>query len=46
MTPPPEVQLLVSAIAGVYRGNRQVIDQVVIAFLAGGHVLVEDMPAS
>jgi MoxR-like ATPase len=44
MTPPPEVQLLVSAIAGVYRGNRQVIDQVVIAFLAGGHVLVEDMP--
>src|SRR4051812_42144317 len=44
MTVPPEVDLLVSAIGGVYRGNHQVIDQVVVAFLAGGHVLVEDMP--
>src|SRR3954471_21786996 len=44
MTTPPEVQRLTDAIAGVYRGGRQAIELTVVAFLAGGHVLLEDIP--
>lgn len=44
MAIPPEIARLTSAIAGVYRGGRTTIDLVVTAFLAGGHVLIEDIP--
>ena len=40
----PEIPRLVEAIASVYRGNRAAIDLLVIAYLAGGHVLLEDIP--
>lgn len=35
---------LITAIASVFRGQRSAIEQVATAFLAGGHVLVEDIP--
>lgn len=35
---------LISAIAEVYRGRRSAVEMVVTAFIAGGHVLVEDLP--
>lgn len=44
MTETPSPALLIDAIAGVFRGQRIAIEQVVTAFLAGGHVLVEDIP--
>jgi MoxR-like ATPase len=37
---------LVAAIEQVVRGRRQVVDLVVVAVLAGGHVLVEDLPGA
>lgn len=44
MPSPPEILRLTDAIAGVYRGNRPAVDLLVIAFIAGGHVLLEDIP--
>ncbi len=41
---PGEIQRLMDAIAGVYRGDRRAIELIVVAFLAGGHVLLEDIP--
>jgi MoxR-like ATPase len=38
------IQQLTSAIASVYRGSRESVDLVLTAFLAGGHVLIEDIP--
>ena len=35
---------LCEAISGIYRGNRAAVELVVIAFVAGGHVLLEDIP--
>lgn len=35
---------LIAAIAGAFRGKKTAIEQVIIAFLAGGHVLIEDIP--
>jgi len=40
----PEIPRLIEAISGVYRGNRAAVDLLVIAYLAGGHVLLEDIP--
>src|ERR1043165_3504009 len=42
--PPPEIARLTTAIASVYRGSRGTIELVMTAFLAGGHVLIEDIP--
>lgn len=39
-----QAQQVVRAVAGVYRGRREAVELVVTAFLAGGHVLVEDIP--
>jgi len=39
-----EIDRLITAMAGVYRGNRQAIELMVVAFVAGGHVLLEDIP--
>jgi MoxR-like ATPase len=44
MPTPAEIARLTAAIAGVYRGSREAIDLVLTAFLAGGHVLIEDIP--
>lgn len=33
-----------AAVLGVYRGRRQIADHLLTAFLAGGHVLLEDIP--
>jgi len=41
---PPEILRLIDAVAGVYRGNRPAVELLVVAFLAGGHVLLEDIP--
>ncbi len=35
---------LIDAVAGVFRGHRSSIEELVVAFLAGGHALVEDIP--
>src|SRR4051812_26527623 len=40
----PEIPRLIEAINGVYRGNRGAVDLMIIAYLAGGHVLLEDIP--
>nr|MBA3936642.1 AAA family ATPase [Planctomycetota bacterium] len=40
----PEIERILTAMAGVYRGNRQAVELLVTAFLAGGHVLIEDIP--
>jgi MoxR-like ATPase len=39
-------QALVSGIGSVLRGHQDVVELVVVAVLAGGHVLVEDVPGS
>ena len=39
-----ELEALVASLTSVYRGSRRSIDLVVSAFLAGGHVLLEDIP--
>lgn len=44
MPTPAEIARLSTAIAGVYRGSRDTIDLLMTAFLAGGHVLIEDIP--
>jgi MoxR-like ATPase len=44
MPTPPEIARLSTAIAGVYRGSRETINLLMTAFLAGGHVLIEDIP--
>ena len=44
MSQPSVSAKLVSAIPGVFRGRREAVEQVVVAFLAGGHALVEDVP--
>ena len=44
MPTPAEIARLTTSIAGVYRGSRETIDLVMVAFLAGGHVLIEDIP--
>ncbi|TVR07920.1 MAG: MoxR family ATPase [Planctomycetota bacterium] len=38
------IQQLRQAIARVFRGDSQAIDMVLMAYLAGGHVLIEDIP--
>ena len=44
MPTPAEIARLTASIAGVYRGSRETIDLIMVAFLAGGHVLIEDIP--
>ena len=44
MPTPAEIARLSTAIAGVYRGSNDTIDLLMTAFLAGGHVLIEDIP--
>jgi MoxR-like ATPase len=44
MPTPAEIARLTTAIASVYRGSRETIELVMTAFLAGGHVLIEDIP--
>lgn len=44
MPTPAEIARLSTAIAGVYRGSSDTIDLLMTAFLAGGHVLIEDIP--
>jgi MoxR-like ATPase len=44
MPTPAEIARLTTAISGVYRGARETIELVTVAFLAGGHVLIEDIP--
>jgi MoxR-like ATPase len=44
MTTPAALDRLIAAIAGVYRGHRAAVELVAIAFLARGHVLIEDIP--
>jgi len=39
-------QALVSSIGSVLRGHDEVVEMVVVAVMAGGHVLVEDVPGS
>jgi MoxR-like ATPase len=38
------LQALRAAVAGVIHGKDEVIDQLLVAILAGGHVLLEDVP--
>ena len=40
----PDITRILTAMAGVYRGNREAVELLVTAFLAGGHVLIEDIP--
>ncbi|HEX3134829.1 MAG TPA: AAA family ATPase, partial [Planctomycetota bacterium] len=44
MPTPAKIARLTSAIANVYRSSRETIELVMTAFLAGGHVLIEDIP--
>jgi MoxR-like ATPase len=44
MTAPSEIARVTSAIAGVYRGASEAIELLLVAFVAGGHVLIEDIP--
>lgn len=39
-----EVARLRERMEGIIRGKRQVLDRVLVALLAGGHVLIEDLP--
>src|SRR5688572_6224962 len=39
-----EITRLTESIASVFRGSREAVERVVIAFLASGHVLIEDIP--
>ena len=41
---PAAIRDLVSAVSRVYRGSQQAVDLMVIAYLARGHVLIEDIP--
>ena len=45
-TPTDEARALADAVQGVVRGRRTAVELVVTAVLAGGHVLVEDVPGS
>jgi len=40
----PRLDALRAAVAGVIHGKDEVIDQLLVAVLAGGHVLLEDVP--
>ncbi len=40
----PEIARLTSAITSVYRGSKESVELVQVAFLAAGHVLIEDIP--
>jgi MoxR-like ATPase len=42
--PQEKIALLIEAIETVIKGKREVIEQALIALLAGGHLLVEDVP--
>jgi MoxR-like ATPase len=44
MTTPAHLDRLIAAMTSVYRGSRSAVDMVTIAFLARGHVLIEDIP--
>jgi len=44
MTTPANLDRLIAAMTSVYRGSRAAVDLVTIAFLARGHVLIEDIP--
>lgn len=41
---PAAIHDLVTAVSRVYRGAQQAVDLMVIAYLARGHVLIEDIP--
>ena len=40
----PELEQLHKDMCRVYRGMESIVDNILIAFLAGGHVLLEDIP--
>jgi MoxR-like ATPase len=44
MPNPQEITRLRESISSVFRGSREAVDRVLIAFLASGHVLIEDIP--
>jgi MoxR-like ATPase len=44
MPTPAEIARILNAMAGVYRGSNDAIELLTTAFLAGGHVLIEDIP--
>jgi MoxR-like ATPase len=44
MPTPPEIAKLTAAITSVYRGSPESVELVLVAFLAAGHVLIEDIP--
>jgi MoxR-like ATPase len=44
MPTPTEIERILNAISSVYRGTREPVELLAIAFLAGGHVLIEDIP--
>ncbi len=44
MHPPHEITRLSNAISSVFRGSPEAVERVLIAFLASGHVLIEDIP--
>jgi MoxR-like ATPase len=39
-----EITRLTDSISSVFRGSREAVERVLIAFLASGHVLIEDIP--
>src|SRR5262245_27210217 len=41
---PHEITRLSDSISSVFRGSREAVERVLIAFLASGHVLIEDIP--
>lgn len=44
MRSPLEITRLRNAISSVFRGSPEAVERVLIAFLASGHVLIEDIP--
>jgi len=44
MRPPNEITRLSQSISSVFRGSPVTVERVLIAFLAAGHVLIEDIP--
>ncbi len=44
MPTPVAISSLLTAMGGVYRGGAEAIELLITAFLAGGHVLIEDIP--
>jgi MoxR-like ATPase len=44
MPTPVAISSLITAMGGVYRGGSDAIELLITAFLAGGHVLIEDIP--